>query len=676
MNWLMCIIILQVLVSRVLSDLVCLSNEKCKCMQHGYEDEIEVECGSSTLKATVMDSTIVIRCESDEILQWDQQFGQMNFTNLIFNKCQLSGITGVRHYVISTLGINEVQSLRLYAIKLNGSLDNAFLSNLETMKTLDISNTKLMLTNESFKGTPNLIKLFLRGNYIEELPKGVFKHLNHLKVLDLGGNKITNIESDLFDGISLTGLHLYSNYLTTLNLDLQSLKHLDVSNNRLSYITFEHLNSLVNLSLNKNVLIKMQDDTFINTSVEEIRFNNGNFTTIPHRFLTNLDRLHTVYLKSLNIEKVPEDMIWNSPNITKLSLASNSLTEIPIHFFRDAGNMTFLDLSGNQIENINHELLKPLIKLETLDLSNNLIMHINALKYLKNLENLNLEINRITNFKQKPFNVPKLKTLNLAHNKLNSLTFNSIFLLQHVVEVENIDLSNNHINCIDPDWLNLIKLKNINLARNNFTVLSLQEFQYIVGNVKIDLYSNPLEVIDLTDLEEIAKAQTPTHSLSSKRQIYLSSDKFFCDCRNYEFARLLHNQMPPFVHKYLQVETNLMCNDGLHTEFSNLNMDSLVCDWEIFNDVDKIDCFKECKCTYRPQDKSALMDCSNKNLTYAPEKIISSTMLNYTELNLRNNSITKLPNYENVNIKKLNIGYNNLNTINITQLPKQLTVST
>jgi len=681
MNWLMYIIILQVLLGQVLSKFLCLRSDKCSCRHElDNEENIQVECGLSTLKFNFRESIIKIQCDSGQI-QWEQKFDQIDINKLHYTKCLLSD-TGINQ-TISTLGINKVQRLKLVNMILNGSLENTYLSNLESVEMLDITLTKLILTNESFEGTPHLKKLYLRENYIEDIPAGVFKPLTLLEILDLGDNMITQINSDLFYGIPLKGLNLDSNYLTSLDLNAQSLNYLDVANNRITSLTVGRLNRLINISLNKNILLTMPDQTFKNTSLKSIRFSYGTFTTIPQNFLTNLDGLINVTLSSLNIEKVPENMIWNSPNITLLSLASNRLNELPVMFFRDAGKIKFLDLSKNQIENINHELLRPLINLETLDLSNNLITQINnyGLRDLRNLKYLNLEKNKITNIERESINVPRLNTLNLAYNKISNLISKISFSFHHLQELETIDLSNNFINCIDPGWFNLMKLTYLDLSSNNFTVLRIQEIQYIQEIVKTNLDNNPLEEIDLLNLEEIAGAQLPSNNLQNNqrknRQISLSSNKFICDCRNYEFARFLHKEMPKIVNKYLEIEIEqkLICNDDLGTEFLNVNIESLSCDWKMFKDVNKTDCFHQCECTYRPHDKSALMNCSNRNLILAPEKIISSRNVNYTELNLRNNSITNLPNYEHLNIKKLNIGYNNLNTINITQLPKNLMVS-
>lgn len=676
MNWLINIVIFQLLLGQAISDLSCMESKKCSCSRHAEKDEIQVTCNSSTTTVNSMDSIIEIDCKSDQI-QWEKLFDHINLTQLYYKNCILD--TGI-HQTISEFGIDEIRSIKMINMKLNSSrLKNVYFSNLESVDHLDITNTKLVLTNESFEGTPNLTKLFLRQNFIEEIPKGVFKFLTHLIMLDLGGNKITKIETDVFDSIPLKSLILDSNYLTTLSLNIPSLKRLDVSNNGLTSITVNNLNKLVELSLNKNILITMPDQPFKNTSLESIKYNDGNFTNIPDQFLTKLERLLKVHLKSLNLEKLPENMIWNSANITELSLASNRLKELPVLFFRDSEKMKVLDLSKNQIEKIDYDLMKPLINLEILDLSSNLIVQINKYglrlgSYLGNLVNLNLEKNSIVHIEREALNIPKLKHFKLAHNKISKLFSNYSFSLHYLSSVEDIDLSNNRITSIDSDWMTLIKLKNVNLAYNNFTILEAKDFQFLNENVKFNLNYNPLQEVDLNGLVSFIKAQPSERLLHNTKKITLSGNKLICDCRNYEFAMYIKNQMPKAVYKYINIEQDLICTNG--TEFSNINAESLTCDWKLFYDLNKVDCLdSECACAYRPHDRSAIMNCSDRNLTSAPNIIISSKHINYTELNLRNNFITRLPNYEHSNIRKLNVGYNNLIDINITQLPKNIIVS-
>lgn len=669
MYWLTNIIILQLILGQALSYLTCLKSHKCSCQKHAEREEIEVTCNSSTVVANIMDSLVEIQCNSDEI-QWEQFFNQINVTKLNYKNCILlnSGI----HRTMTILGINEVQTIRMINMKLIGSLERLYLAHLKSVKQLDISSTKLMLTNESFEGTPHLTKLFLRNNNIEEIPSGVFKQLINLVILDLGENKLSKIDSDVFDGIPLTGLILDSNYLKTLSLNVPSLKHLDVSNNRLISITVENLNKLVELSLNKNNLITVEGKLFKNTSLESLKYNYGNFT-VPDEFLSSLYRLHKVQLTSLKLENVPENMIWNSSNITELSLASNCLKELPVHFFRDSVRLKVLDLSKNQIEKIDYRLLTPLTKLEKLDLSNNFISEINnyGLSYLKNLIRLNMENNNIRNIERQAFNINKLKYLKLAHNNISNLAINNLFSFDYLGQVEDIDLSDNNIISIDIGWLNLLRLKNVNLSRNNFTILNMDEIQYLDARVKINLDSNPFKIIDLTQLEFFVH-ESDILLNTNTRHITLSGNRLICGCQNFDFARYLKNQMPKSVYKYIQIEQNMYCNDG--REFANVKIDSLTCDWKFYHDVNKTDC-SECECTFRPYDRSAIMNCSNRNLTLAPKTIISSRNINYTELNLQNNLIVELPDFKHLNIRKLNVGYNKLTKINISQLPSHLMVS-
>lgn len=666
MNWFVIILIFQFL-GQTLSELKCLQNDKCVCHKNVNEDEVEVNCGSTTVVAT--NSEIHIECGSNEI-HWQQSFDHINVTKLVYRRCSFFNTS--LHQTTSTFGVNEFETMNLINMKLTGKLDRVYLLNLNNVKRLDIRNTHLILTNESFEGTSYLKYLFLRNNFIEEIPKNVFKSLVYLEVLDLGGNHLTKIDSNVFDGIPLKSLHLDSNPLTTLSLNIQSLKHLDLANSRLTSLTVEKLNSLKNISLSKNVLVTMSEHPFQNTSLEFIKYNDGNFT-LPARFLSSLSKLIKVELNNLNLKTVPENMIWDSSNITELSLFSNHLKKLPSLFFKDSLNLKKLDLSKNEIEKIDYDLLKPLKNLENLDLSNNMIVQISNsdLKYLKNLITLNLECNEIININGNTFNMPKLKQLKIAHNKISKLSSNFMFSFNYLTEIEFIDLSHNNISNIDPNWINLLKLKSINFANNNFTVLKEEDLLYLNIHSMVNLSSNPLKLIDLTNLEIFTKQQSDELLNTINRKIYVSGNKLICDCRNYEFARYVQNQMLSNVRKYLNIEQHLICDNGL--KFETMNVQDLICDWDIFDDFNKSEC-PECFCAYRPYDKSAIMDCSNKNLSSAPKIIISSGNTNYVELNLRNNFISELPDYEHVNIGKLDVGHNNLTTLNITQLPQNLMV--
>jgi len=673
------VLILQLLLRQVLTDLACLKTEKCSCKKHIDKEEIEVTCNSSKVKANLMESVVETYCDSEQI-QWEQYFNQINVTKFRSFDCPLG--TGI-HHRFSVLGINDVEEMKLVRMKLNGSLESFYLSSLKNMVQLDISDTKTMLklTNESFEGTPYLKRLYLRRNLIKELPRGVFKNLIYLEVLDLGNNEISIIDNDLFDGISLKGLVMDSNHLTTWSLNIPSLKHLEVSNNKLNSIKVENLHNLVDISLNKNTLVTMPDQPFKNTSLVMIKFNYGSFTTLPKRFLFGLDQLKIVRIKDIHLEVVPEDMIWNSHNVTELCLASNNLKELPIMFFRDSGNIKILDLSRNRLEKINYDLLRPLKKLETLDLSYNLLVRINHFSFSDNLVNLYLENNNISVIEREALNVPKLKFLKLAHNKISKLSSDYLFIFNYLNEVEDVDLSYNNISDIDEGWINLVRLKRVNLANNNFSVFYLSVIQFFKEGVELILNSNPLEEIELSGLEMFVAEQQPSTFIENNdylskrtRKISLSGNKLICDCRNYNFARYVRKQIEiPTVYEYLEIKQNFNCSDG--KIFKNVKLDSLTCDWSLLDDPDKIDCPDHCVCTYRPDDKSALMNCSNKNLKISPTKIISSNITNYTDVILKNNAIVELPNYKSSNIRKLDVGNNSLSTINFTQLPENLVVS-
>lgn len=390
--------------------------------------------------------------------------------------------------------------------------------------------------------------------------------------------------------------------------------------------------------------------------------------TLESTYFASLKSVLTVEI-SKTILILTNHSFNGTPILSYLSLKNNDLKEIPQGVFKHLFKLLKLDLSNNCITKIESDVFE-IPSLIFLDLSNNYLTTLSL--NIPSLLLLNLVNNSFTHLKPEALNLPELETLYLAKNNIRNLTSNNLFSFHNLVNVTNIDLSYNFINCIDPGWLNLTNLIYLDLSSNNFTVLKLQEFQNINGIRDININFNPLEEINMSGLEEIAKAHLQPKS--SYSQLHISSGKLICDCRNYELARFIRNQSLPIVQKYLKINEKLICNDG--TVFSKIKIDSLTCDWKMFEDLDKTDCLRECECTYRPHDKSALMNCSKRNLTLAPKSITSSRNLNYTELNLSHNSITKLPNYQFFNIKKLYIEFNNLNSIIISQLPKNLMVST
>lgn len=126
--------------------------------------------------------------------------------------------------------------------------------------------------------------------------------------------------------------------------------------------------------------------------------------------------------------------------------------------------------------------------------------------------------------------------------------------------------------------------------------------------------------------------------------------------------------------------TNLTCKGGpaeLRGQLvSSLDKRQMTCR------VAEDECPTNCTCHYRPSNSALLVDCSERGFTRIPESLPSGNETrkntNHTELDLRGNQLTSLPDqlgegYERVT--KLYLAYNNLTRANLTSFNKNLQVS-
>lgn len=101
-------------------------------------------------------------------------------------------------------------------------------------------------------------------------------------------------------------------------------------------------------------------------------------------------------------------------------------------------------------------------KLSTLTINNaNLVNVDSKLKYLKNLQGLDLSNNAIAMLPSEFPYLPKLKTLNLSSNYLNTISF-----AQLPKSLQILDLSNNSIENFPEDWNHLQQLTTVYLRHN------------------------------------------------------------------------------------------------------------------------------------------------------------------------------------------------------------------
>ncbi|XP_053794135.1 toll-like receptor 5 [Vidua chalybeata] len=345
------------------------------------------------------------------------------------------------------------------------------------------------------------VKLFLTYNYIRRVTsfpvlehlwlleigtqlvhpvtigKGAFRNLTNLHILDLGGNKILQLDLDAFVGLQkLTVLRLFHNYLGDSILeecyfqDLRSLEELDLSMNEITKLhphpLFYNLTALksVNLKLNKI-------SNFCQTNLTSFQG--------KHFLFFNLGSNHLYKTEDVAWPKCPNP--FKNITFSSLDLSDNGWSTESVQYFcttiegTQISSLIFSTTimgSGfgfNNLKNPDDSTFAGLGKsnLRFFDISQGYIFSLSSLVFqsLGNLESLNLFKNKINQIQRQAFfGLDNLKILNLSSNLLGELydyTFEGLHSVMY------IDIQQNHIGMIGGNsFRNLVNLKIIDLRDN------------------------------------------------------------------------------------------------------------------------------------------------------------------------------------------------------------------
>jgi Leucine-rich repeat (LRR) protein len=270
----------------------------------------------------------------------------------------------------------------------------------------------------------SLREIHLRNNEISEIAIETFKQLDELTILDLSKNRLSNLQAGTFDLKNLEVLILSENQLQTLSTNLfegagklQSLS-LD-SNNIIGISAFNELDNLKFMNLSHNAIKKINFGVFKLPALNTLNLSNNKIHTIEEDAFLVAQNLTDLDLSNNKLMKIGSGMLTGLVQLKIFNLKSNQIGEI-VKFPNQLKNLQNLTLSSNNLTDLNEETFSELSGLEKLDLSYNQLESIRVVSGLKSLLDLSLEGNKIRNIESGQFqDLTSLKKLNLGNNQIN-----------------------------------------------------------------------------------------------------------------------------------------------------------------------------------------------------------------------------------------------------------------
>ena len=404
--------------------------------------------------------------------------------------------------------LEQLQTLKLNNMYANLRFSNSAFSDLQNLKTLDLSVSDVDISSLTDtlavpKILPNLTTLILKGleRYFRPL------QLNQSFIESFSNRQLQHIDlSEQKLEFYFYNISMLCNRLKTLNLsysiidvtrmkpeNCHSLELIDISGSNLLERSFEdhkHGGRYYKRCINK--FVPLAEGLGFHLPRRVIA---SSMFRAPHEFGVRYDYEIincTVYLDLCCTEELVYKYNSYSPN--------------NFHFVFASQCLKFIDLSENTIDIINADAIKFLTNLENVDLSNN-------------------EFGYESNFHAVPLSETNLGTV-FYYNK-NLLVVN---------------LAGNHLPTLPGDtFASNPKLTNINLSHNSFSQIHFK-ISHLIHLEKLDLRHNNIRFLDSNsrnELDELYRRQIETRRTlneSKTLQILLDGNPFLCECYLYEFC--------------------------------------------------------------------------------------------------------------------------------------------
>ncbi|KPP57614.1 prolargin-like [Scleropages formosus] len=185
--------------------------------------------------------------------------------------------------------------------------------NATELKWINLDNNRIRrVERQVFEKLPNLLFLYMERNNLREVPNNLPANLEQLR---LSHNQITKIPAGVFNNME--------------HLALLDLHHNKLSDSDLSRNIFRGLRNLVQLNLAHNILRKMPSN--VPSNIYQLFLDKNNIEEIPMDYFKDLNNIAFVRLSynQLTDKGIPKK-VFNVSTLLDLHLAHNKLNTVPI----------------------------------------------------------------------------------------------------------------------------------------------------------------------------------------------------------------------------------------------------------------------------------------------------------------------------------------------------------
>ncbi|XP_014218318.1 toll-like receptor Tollo [Copidosoma floridanum] len=542
------------------------------------------------------DQGVYIKCDNTNLASLSLAFVSLGNEKVLIEELTIYKCNIVRFYGPALYQLN-VRVLKFIQTPLKLIEEHSFLGVNRTLQELYLIQSSLeKFPKEAFSILGNLTTLSIRGHRIEELPSDIFADslaalkverfdfsngklnllpietfgpLKKLKILDLHGNQIQDLQRNQFKGLrDVETLDLSYNLIDKLDAsyfyDLTKLGSCNISNNRITELkrgTFAR-NSLIKvLNLNNNKIQKLDSNTFRGMRLlRRLYLSNNRISEVSRGTFGTMTRIGVIDVSKNMIKKVDYQMFYqlqyaehidvseNQVTIVEkeafkglfsavVNLSHNVITKIESSAFENCANIVILDLSHNRIEDISQTAFDSASYATTLQLSFNFLTSLNQIPLynMTGLKVLNVSYNVIRSIPRQTFpKLYELHTIDLSHNNFSDI-YNAIF--QTLFNLRHLNLSHNFIEKINPSTFgHLPTLLDLNLSYNKLNDVSKGSFTRLASCRTLSVKHNELKKIflipislDYLDFSENLLEEIPSidvwPSMNALRSLDLSKNR-------------------------------------------------------------------------------------------------------------------------------------------------------